>query len=573
MPQDYSNLKRMLKGLVDEKRQQKIDEESTRKTKNDEDRNHLLGSVVKDLQESLKPVIADLAKNSRVTAAELKEAIKEAIQVNIPEINIPEINIPEIRMPEIKMPAVNIPAIRIPDIKMPDEMNIKGWVNLMGYDKGFLDNPLPVQLRDADGKPVNLSMMTNVMTGGGGGGKSDFFTIKGFSQSAYSELMNADGRLRVSLETGGSGLTDNELRAAHLDVLQMSGSVDSVYVLGAFGSTIADGVFNADNRIRVSVETGGSGLTDAELRASRIPVEQVSGAIWSVYVSGSVNTAVTILNGDGVYRDTFPVSGTVAVSGITNSVAASLVDSSGVQYSGSNPVPVTGAVTVLGAISSTGAYLLDGDGNYRNTMPISGTVAVSGITNSVAASIIDSSGLQYSGSNPFPVSVSGSISSVVAVGAVVADGIDDGSAPVQTGAIARTANPTAVSGGDVVKLTADDLGRQVMRPVQVRDLIATAYATLSNGTETTLLSASAGVYHDLIYVMGANNSDVAVTVDVRGVTAGNVVMTLQVPANGTAGIACPVPLPQAETGNNWTADMGDITGTSVYLTALFSKEI
>ena len=83
----------------------------------------------------------------------------------------------------------------------------------------------------------------------------------------------------------------------------------------------------------------------------------------------------------------------------------------------------------------------------------------------------------------------------------------------------------------------------------------------------------AGSYLDLIYVMGANNSDAAVTVDIRAVTAGNVMMTLQIPANGTAGIACPVPLPQDETGNNWTADMADITGTSVYLTALFSREI
>ena len=75
--------------------------------------------------------------------------------------------------------------------------------------------------------------------------------------------------------------------------------------------------------------------------------------------------------------------------------------------------------------------------------------------------------------------------------------------------------------------------------------------------------------------MGANNSDVAVTVDLRSVTAGNVVMSLQIPANGTAGVSLAVPFPQSgsDTGNNWTVDMGDITGTTVYLSALFSKEI
>lgn len=86
-------------------------------------------------------------------------------------------------------------------------------------------------------------------------------------------------------------------------------------------------------------------------------------------------------------------------------------------------------------------------------------------------------------------------------------------------------------------------------------------------------AAYAGSYLDLVYIMGANNSDTAVTVDIRPVTAGNIVMTLQVPANGVAGIACPMPLPQGDPGNNWTADMGDITGASVYLTALFSKEV
>ena len=291
-------------------------------------------------------------------------------------------------------------------------MNIKGWINLMGYDKGFLSNPFPVQIRDKDGKPVDFGgSITQIL---GGGGKHDYFTIRGFTQSAYSELTNADGRLRVSVETGGSGLTDNELRA------------------------------------------------------TAVPVSQVSGANWSVYATGfGASVGATILNGEGASLD-------------------------------------------------------PRDRNWT----ITETVAVSGALDTVKAS-----------------------------------------------GIARTTNPTAVSDGDNQRFSVDDLGRQLVRPVQVRDLTLTAYATLTTGTETTLKAAVAGSYLDLIYVMGANNSDAAVTVDIRAVTAGNVMMTLQIPANGTAGIACPVPLPQDETGNNWTADMADITGTSVYLTALFSREI
>ena len=145
--------------------------------------------------------------------------------------------------------------------------------------------------------------------------------------------------------------------------------------------------------------------------------------------------------------------------------------------------------------------------------------------------------------------------------------------PLLGGGEARTTNPAAVGDGDAVRQMHDDLGRQVNTPIQVRDLRATAYASLADGTEATLLAASAGEFHDLIYVMGANQSDAAVAVDIRDVTAGSVVMTLEIPANGTVGVALPVPLPQGNQGNNWTVDMPDITGTTVDITALFSKEI
>ncbi len=136
----------------------------------------------------------------------------------------------------------------------------------------------------------------------------------------------------------------------------------------------------------------------------------------------------------------------------------------------------------------------------------------------------------------------------------------------------RQANPTAVA-SDYTPMGADDLGRQIVRPHQVRDLIATAYVTLSTGTEATLLAASAGSYFDLMYIMAANTSNVAQQVDVRAVTAGNVVMSLYIPANSTAGVSLPTPFPQADTGNNWTVDMADFTNSNILISALFSKEV
>lgn len=428
---------------------------SQRAISNTEDRKMMIAMLGQDIVEAIKPAIKAL----QVTKEDLKQAlsnVKITAPIEQPEVvvNVPPIEIPDIRVdvPEVRVPApiVNVAPtpVRLPDINFPDEMNVRGWIGVMGYDRGLLSNPLPVQLRDATGKPINLgeglNPVLNITGGGGNGGGGLAHTVKigGIPESSWGSVINADGRLKVETNDGSS----------------------------------------------------------ASL------VSQVSGAIWSVNIA-QADVSVPV----------FQVSGnidSVKVTSFDTSVGAALVDSSGVQYSGSNPVPVTGTVTVTGSLTS-----------------------------------------------------------VVATGPTAVDANDDGTAPIQTGGIARTANPTAVANGDVVKSTHDDLGRILNRPVQVRDLIVTAYASVTNGTEATLLAASAGSYHDLVYIMAANNSDAAATIDVRPVTSGNVVMTIQVPANGTAGVACPVPIPQSDTGNNWTIDMGDITGTTVYVTALFSREV
>ena len=223
-----------------------------------------LGPAVIDI---LRPILEEMTNNAKISKEDIMAAVasirveapkvdvpQTEVKVTIPEIIVPEpkvtVNIPDIKVPEIKIPIIKVPEPKVtvnipkfPDFpKFPEEMDVKGWVNLMGYDKGLLSNPLPVQIRDINGKPIDFGGSITQILGGGGGGKADFFTIKGFSQSAFADYLNADGRLRVSVETGGSGLTDNELRASHLDVQQVSGAIDSVYITGAFGSIVLDSV-------------------------------------------------------------------------------------------------------------------------------------------------------------------------------------------------------------------------------------------------------------------------------------------------------------------------------------------
>src|SRR3989338_2643894 len=54
--------------------------------------------------------------------------------------------------------------------------------------------------------------------------------------------------------------------------------------------------------------------------------------------------------------------------------------------------------------------------------------------------------------------------------------------------VARQTNPTAVADAAAVTASFDDLGRQVITPYQVRDLVKTAYITVTTGVETTLLA-------------------------------------------------------------------------------------
>lgn len=420
---------------------------SAKQVRFEDDRRKMMSTVGQDIARMLTPFLNEVSASSKINKENLRDVVRElqheisSREMNIdtsPIIEAIEKSMGNLYIPEPKV-TVNVPPLKIPDIKMPEEMNVRGWVQLMGVD---LNNPLPVQLRDAKGNPINLfENLTQIVNGGGGGGKHDFFTIKGFSQSAFSEITNPDGRVKVELPTGSSG------------------------------------------------------LTDTELRATAVPVAQVSGAMWSTNVTNTVAVSATDLD----VRD---------LANATDSVSV-------YQVSGANwSTNVTNTVTVTGSLTST-----------------------------------------------------------VVVGPTVADAADDGNAPVQFGGIARTANPTAVAANDVVKATFDDLGRQVVRTHQVRDLIATAYVSVTNGTETTLLAATAGAYLDCIAIMLSNNSTAALSVDIRPVTGGNIVHTIRIPADGTAGWAPPIPWPASDTGNNWTVDLPDITGTTVTASGLFSKEI
>src|SRR3990167_8899712 len=179
-----------------------------------------LGPAVID---ALRPTLEILAQNTKLSKEELRQAISQ-IKIDVPKVDVPQAQV-EVRIPEIKVPepkvTVNIsdikvpeiPPIKIPPIKVPkpevtvnvapakipklewpeDKMPIEGWVHLMGYDH---KNPVPVQLWDGKGNPVTLfENLTQLISSSGGAAK--IVKVSGFGSSAFAEITNPDGRVKV----------------------------------------------------------------------------------------------------------------------------------------------------------------------------------------------------------------------------------------------------------------------------------------------------------------------------------------------------------------------------------------
>lgn len=543
MPEDYSKLKETLSEMLRKKKEDKANEDTLRQAKNDGDRNKILENIAGDLTTSLQPVLADLAKNSKLSTDDIRQALTEAIHIQMPEITVPPVTIPapivNIPAPVVHVPApvVNVPA---PIVNIPE-----GKDHMVKYTN---KNPFPVMMMDGGGKPM---VFPTVGSAGPGFPMQTLDVANNAIRVSGSFSISASNSSTQAIDSSGNPYT----QANPFPVVFGSSGTTATNIIDSSGVA-----YSGSNPLPTTATiTLPFGPGDAATATRFI---QAGDSVSSVVVNSGTITTVT------------------TVTGITNTLATANIDSSGVQYSGSNPIPV---YLASGTGASTAVVVLDRDGNPQTQSAIaqgdaasalrvviagntdasvvvnSGTITtvttVTNITNSIAALNVDSSGVGYSGSNPFPV-------------ALVGGGLDS-----MFVHIARTTNPTAVSDGADIRPSTDKLGRQLIRPINARELIATAYVTLSTGTEATLLTATAGQYIDLISIIAANTSSVAQQLDIRATTAGNIVQTLYIPANATAGWAPTAPWPQDSTGNSWTVDMADFTNSNILISALFSKEI
>jgi hypothetical protein len=530
-PQEQlDNFKRQLQTAADEKARQRQEKE----------RSAIFRQIGQYLNAALSP-LREAVKQMIGAASDMKRVASQIERIG--DIQIPE---PRINVDLSSFPAPNVtvrPVIDIPEVKFPKEMDMKGFVTLMGYDRGSLENPLPVQLRDAKGNPIKLfENLTTLIQGGGGGG---FQTVRvsnldeisiSASVSTSVSLVNADGAYYNS---------DNPL--------PITGSL----------STTPGATFYASDAIGSVnlIQLNGNPVTQGpgeELMALR--VVHASDATASVNIVGNIATL-----------DTIQVSGSVASVNLNQTAGNPTVVGTGYQDNALRVVEATDSIASVNLNTINGAAVVVGTGYQDNALRVvhaTDAIASVNIVQTMAALDV----IQVSGSI-WSVSVTGSTGTTSIVGDVAPGSANVNSPPVRIGGVVSQTNPTAIADGNIGNFRMDDLGRQITRPVQVRDLIATAYVSVTNGTETTLRAGVAGAYLDCIMLVGSNASDAAVSVDIRAVTGGNIVHTLRIPANGTAGWAPQVPWPQDEMGNNWTVDGPDETGRTLTFSALFSKEV
>lgn len=263
----------------------------------------------------------------------------------------------------------------------------------------------------------------------------------------------------------------------------------------------------------------------------------------------------------------------------------------GIDVTESSPISLTPTNVILTAIETEITNRLGNVG--QSTMAGSTPVVIASNQTKVSVTLLDSGGTALSVDaghnlivNVLPLdSTNDSITAVISgiptvlisgMAAQVAHDAADTSNPLKVGGRARITNRTPVADGDRTDLATDDQGRLSVSIGNPRQLRGSQAVTLTNGTETTLITAVASVYHDIRTIIVANGSTTDVNISIRDDTAGTVIMTFSVKAGTTSGASFVQSVPQTAQNKNWTAQASATPsgGTAnVIVTAFFDTTV
>jgi len=237
-----------------------------------------------------------------------------------------------------------------------------------------------------------------------------------------------------------------------------------------------------------------------------------------------------------------PFGANADAASATGSISAKL------RFIAGTGIPITGTVTV-------GSHAVTNAGTFAVQAAQSGTWTVTGAGGTFP--VTDSGGsLTVDNGGTFAVQAA-------CAGDVAHDSADSGN-PVKVGGRAMTTARTAVADGDRADLAVDVQGRVITEPYGPRELdVMQATVITSSTAETTVVTAVASTFLDIIDVIVCNKSASATLVTFKDSTSGTTRFYLYVPAGATVGFSGQR-WPQATVNNNWTATCGTSVD-SVYI--------
>lgn len=272
-------------------------------------------------------------------------------------------------------------------------------------------------------------------------------------------------------------------------------------------------------------------------------------------MTGTATVTIQCSNGAGMVALDAPLpTGSNVIGALSANQSTNVAQINGVTPLMGNGVTGTGSPRVTlasnGTAISTAGYM---------SVKLDQTTA--GTTNAVSLAQIGATTV-----------VTGGVNGTLAVGGVTAAAATATGNPVRTGAIGKTANPTAVTDGQVANIITDKLGKQVVVG-SIRDLKVNQITTITASTaETTVVTAVASTFVDVYGVVVVNSSATATNVSFKDSTAGTTRFNVYVPAGETRGFMLPESAAFAQTAvnSNWTAT-SSASVTSLIITMLGVK--
>jgi hypothetical protein len=150
-----------------------------------------------------------------------------------------------------------------------------------------------------------------------------------------------------------------------------------------------------------------------------------------------------------------------------------------------------------------------------------------------------------------------------------AAGVTDTGNPLKVGGLGKTTQPTAVTDGQRTNILTDKLGRVIVAPGHVRDLVTRQYTQLTNTITTAIVTAVAATFNDIttLVITNASNQSVNLTL-ADGATT---VAVFNLAANGGLVFNPTVPLKQSAVNTAWNATLS--ATATVNVTAIAVQNI